>query len=275
MEGKKLLFKGGKRQYMNGFYMIPDYFNLKDSAELAKENGLGFEYNDFCFPGMLDNSDMQQERINEYFSLDRDRSNDTMHGAFFDVTVFSCDPKIREVSLLRMRQSMEIAKKMGLRAVIFHGNYLPFLRGEGYDKLWIAYTEETIRNLEREYSGIGIYLENMFDDSPEMLVRLAERLTDVPEFGLCLDYSHALLTSGKSEVWMRTMAPYIRHMHVNDHCFEGDTHLVPGEGKTDWKEFAELKEKYAPKATVLFEVSGIEKAKRALQFFTDSGKITM
>lgn len=260
---------------MNGLYMIPDYFNLQASAELAKENGLCFEYNDFFFPGMLDNADMQKERIDAYLSLDRDRSKDTMHGAFFDVTVFSCDPKIREVSLLRMRQSMEIAKKMGLRAVIFHGNYLPFLRGEGYDKLWIAYTEETIRNLAKEYPGIDIYLENMFENSPEMLVRLAERLTDVPAFGLCLDYSHALLTSGQSEMWMRTMAPYIRHMHVNDHRFDGDIHLVPGEGKTDWKEFAELKEKYAPEATVLFEVSGIENAKRALHFFTKSGKITV
>ena len=246
--------------------MIPDFLNLQATVELAKERGLCFEYNDFYFPGILDNANAVQERIDTYLSLGRDCSKDTMHGAFFDVTVFSCDPKIREVSRLRMRQSMEIAKKMGLRAVIFHGNYLPFLRGKGYDDLWLAYTEDVIRKLAGEYPGIEIYLENMFEDTPDMLVALAESLSDVPEFGLCLDYAHALLTSGKSEPWMRRMAPYLRHMHINDHRFDGDVHLVPGDGLTDWQEFLDLKKRYAPEATVLCEVRGTEETRRALEF---------
>ncbi len=251
---------------MSGWYMIPDFLNLRASAELAKEQNLCFEYNDFYFPGILDNSEAVQERINAYLSLGRDCSKDTMHGAFFDVTVFSCDPKIREISRLRMRQSVEIAKKMGLKAVIFHGNYLPFLQGKGYDDLWLSYTEDVIRKLASEYPGIGIYMENMFDNSPDMLVKLAEGLSSVPEFGLCLDYAHALLNSGNTEVWMQRMAPYLRHMHVNDHCFDGDVHLVPGDGQTDWEEFVRLKKQYAPEATVLCEVRGLEDTRRSLEF---------
>ncbi len=251
---------------MSEWYMIPDFLNLRASAELAKEQGLRFEYNDFYFPGILDNPDAVQERINAYLSLDRDCSKDTMHGAFFDVTVFSCDPKIREISRLRMRQSMEIAKKMGLRAVIFHGNYLPFLQGKGYDDLWLSYTEDVIRKLASEYPGIGIYMENMFDNTSDMLVRLAEGLSGVPEFGLCLDYAHALLNLGNAEEWMQRTAPYLRHMHINDHCFDRDVHLVPGDGQTDWEEFARLKKLYAPEATVLCEVRGLGDTKRALEF---------
>lgn len=252
---------------MKGFYMIPDFGQLQASAELSVEYGLGFEYNDFFLPEVLENPAVIEERINAYLAHGRDCSFDTMHGAFFDVTVFSYDPKIREISLHRMRQSMEIAKKMGLRAVVFHGNYLPFLRRESYDTMWLTYTEEAVRALSGEYPGIGIYLENMFEDTPELLVCLAERLSDVPEFGLCLDYAHALLTSGKGEPWMRLMAPYLRHIHVNDHRFDGDVHLVPGDGMTDWKEFQCLKEQYAPDATVLCEVKGMEETKRALEFF--------
>ena len=251
---------------MSRLYMIPDYFNLQASVELAKEHGLCFEYNDFFFPGVLDNPDAVQERIDAYMALGRDCSEDTMHGAFFDVTVFSCDPKIREVSRLRMRQSMEIAKKMGLRAVIFHGNYLPFLRGKGYDDLWVSYTEDIVRKLADEYPGIGIYMENMFDDTPDMLVKLAENLSAVPEFGLCLDYAHALLNSEKAELWVQRMAPYLRHMHVNDHRFESDVHLVPGDGLTDWDEFARLKENYVPEASVLCEVKGLDDVRRSLKF---------
>ena len=251
---------------MNAIYMIPDYRQLQASADLAAKYGLCFEYNDFFHPDVLDDGPVVEERIQAYTSLDRDCSGDTMHGAFFDVTVFSYDKKIRETALFRMRQSMEIAKRMGLRGVIFHGNYLPFLRRDSYDNTWLSYTEEAVRILTREYPGIGIYMENMFEDSPELLVCLAERLKDVPEFGLCLDYAHALLTSGVIEPWIRSMAPYLRHMHINDHNFDGDVHLVPGDGKTDWQEFCLLKERYAPEVTVLCEVKGMEETRRSWEF---------
>lgn len=257
---------------MKGIYMIPDYRQLQASVDLATEYGLCFEYNDFFFPDILEDEAAIEERIQAYSSLERDGSGDTMHGAFFDVTVFSYDPRIREISMLRMRQSMEIAKRLGLRAVIFHGNYLPFLRGESYDNTWLSYTEDAIRVLSKEYPGIGIYLENMFEDSPELLVRLAERLRDVPEFGLCLDYAHALLNSDKIEGWMQAMAPYLRHMHVNDHHFDADVHLVPGEGMTDWQEFCLLKERYAPEATILCEVRGLEATKQSVEFLKEAFK---
>lgn len=252
---------------MKGLYIIPEFLQRKASEELSLKHELCFEYNDFFMPEVLDNPEVIRERIDAYLALERDCSKDTLHGAFFDVTVFSYDPKIREISLLRMRQSMEIARKMGLRAVIFHGNYLPFLRRNSYDTMWLIYTEEVVRLLAKEYPGIGIYLENMFEDTPELLVYLAERLRDVPEFGLCLDYAHALLTSGEGEPWMREMAPYLRHIHVNDHRFDGDVHLVPGDGLTDWEEFRILKNRYAPEATVLCEVKGMEETVRALEFF--------
>lgn len=252
---------------MQGFYIIPDYQNLGETERFAEEQGLCFEYNDFFSPAMLDDEGAVKERIGEYRKLARNRAGDTMHGAFFDVTVFSSDAKIREISMLRMRQSLQIAEELGLRAVVFHGNYLPFLCGASYDANWLDYTEKAVRSLLAEYSGPEIYLENMFEDSPELLGVLAERLRDEKRFGVCLDYSHAALTSGNPASWLVRLSPYIRHMHINDHCFAGDVHLVPGEGKTDWDEYRNLKETYAPEATVLFEVSGIEAAKRSVEFF--------
>lgn len=254
---------------MKGIYMIPDYGQIQASAEFAMEHGLCFEYNDFFLPAILDDKDAVKERIRAYLSLGRDCSRDTLHGACFDVMVFSMDPKIREVSLLRMRQSMEIAKEMGLRAVIFHGNYLPFLRRESYDAMWLSCTEDVIRALVKDYPGIEIYMENMFEDSPELLVSLAERLRDVTGFGLCFDYAHALLNSGEVENWMRRFAPFLRHVHINDHHFDGDAHLVPGDGKTDWQEYRNLKERYAPDATVLCEVNGLAAMKRSLEFLKE------
>ena len=140
---------------MTQLYMIPDFKSVAESAQYAAEQDLRFEYNDFIFPSVLDDEKLVEERIAEYKGLNRDCSMDTMHGAFFDVTVFSYDAKIREVSLLRMRQSMEIAKKMGLRGVVFHGNHCPFLHGETYDTHWLDCTEEAIRELAKENGFIN------------------------------------------------------------------------------------------------------------------------
>lgn len=254
---------------MADFYMVPDVSCPEETAKFAKEQEIRFEYNDFIFPDMLDDVKGVEERIALYRSLGRDMSKDTMHGAFFDVTVFSYDAKIREISRLRMRQSMEIAKKMGLRGVVFHGNYLPFLKREQYDTNWLSYTEETLRDLAKEYPETEIYLENMFEDTPELLGVFAERMKDVPNFGLCLDYSHALLSSGEGEPWFACFSKYIRHIHVNDHCFDGDVHMVPGEGQTDWTEFFRLKEMYAKDATIHCEVAGLASAKKGIAFLKD------
>lgn len=248
------------------FYIVPDSKHLEDVQKFAYEEGLRFEYNDFIFPDFMDDEEAVMRRISEYRQMNRDLSGDTMHGAFFDVTVFSFDAKVREISRYRMRQSMEVARALGLRGVVFHGNHCPFLHGVSYDNNWLKHTEEVMRELTGAYPEIDIYMENMFDDTPEMLEKLAERLGDVKNFGICLDYSHAQLASKDGELWFRALAKSIRHIHVNDHCFAGDVHLVPGEGQIDWDAFFRLKETYAPDATVLCEVTGLEKAKKGIAF---------
>lgn len=253
-------------------YMIPDAGNIKECETFAREHGLCYEYNDFFWPRLLDDPEALEERIAFYEERDRDFSKDTMHGAFFDVTVFSVDAKIREVSLSRMRQSLKIAERLGLRGVVFHGNYLPFLRSESYDGGWLHYTEEAIRMLAKEFPGTEIFMENMFDDTPEMLEKLAERLGDVKNFGICLDYSHAQLISKEGQVWFERLGKYIRHIHVNDHRFAGDVHMAPGTGMTDWEEFFQWKKQYAPEATVLCEVTGMEKTKEGILFLKKSGR---
>lgn len=65
------------------------------------------------------------------------------------------------------------------------------------------------------------------------------------------------------------MHPYIRHMHINDHRFSGDEHLVPGVGKTDWMEYNRLVTKYIPDVSVLCEVSGLDAATRSLQYLKE------
>lgn len=68
-------------------------------------------------PDILDDQQKQEEIIEYYAKYRTDFSQDTMHGAFLDVNIHSMDSRIREVSVQRVRQSMDIAERMGLRGV--------------------------------------------------------------------------------------------------------------------------------------------------------------
>lgn len=251
---------------MSKVYIIPDRLHMEDTMQLVKEYDATLEFNDFWVPDMLENVSAQEKVIEFYAKYRTDFSQDTMHGAFLDITVHSEDPLIREVSIQRIYQSMEIAKRMGLRAVVFHTGLLSGFRIPSYLKHW---EEENIRffsQLAESYPKQEIYMENMFDESPEELEKLGEAMKQVKNFGICFDYAHSAVKKFPREKWMKALAPYIRHMHINDNDLQEDLHQAVGEGKIDWQEYNSLIEKYRIDASVLVEVKGYEAQKKSLEY---------
>lgn len=251
---------------MSRAYIIPDRAEIEKSLRLAGEYGCAFEYNDFYIPAVLDDRKKQEEIIEFYAKHHSDFSEDTMHGAFFDVTIHSSDPLIRDASKLRVRQSMEIAKRMGLRGVVFHTGRLAGFRSENYLKLWHETNLRFFSEIAEEYPMQQIYMENMFDEAPDVLARLAESMKEVENFGVCLDYAHAALTNCPQEVWVQTLAPYILHMHVNDNNRKDDLHQPVGEGQIDWQEYNRLIQEYRVEATALIEVNGCVGQEKSLEY---------
>ena len=251
--------------------IIPDFNNIEGSLQLASEYNSAFEFNDFFLPDLLDNKNKISEMIIKYKHYGiPDKS--TMHGAFLDVTVFSSDRKIRDVSDLRVCQSIETALELGVRAVIFHTNYIPTLLADSYYDNWIDANDKYWREKINQYKNIDIFIENMFDITPEPLKKLAERMKDCNNFGVCLDYAHASLSDYPIENWVQVLGPYIRHMHINDNDLKKDLHLQLGTGKIDWTIFTELYRKYVGNASILIEHTNIEKQKKSLDFFINMFK---
>ena len=106
----------------NQLLIIPFAKNLQDSISLSKEYGTGFEFNEFAYPWILENKKECKELIKKYTSQKDMPAFKTSHGAFFDTYIFSDDKRIKKVSEYRMRQSLNIAKKLKCKAVIFTGN---------------------------------------------------------------------------------------------------------------------------------------------------------
>lgn len=259
---------------MSNFLIIPHLDNMAESLSLAEKFGFGFEYNDFFSPEILDDTRKSEEITARYKSC-RLPERCTMHGAFLDVLVFSEDKEIREISRKRVVQSIEASKKIGAEAVVFHTNHNPLLTAEGYRKNWLERNEFFWREILSEYPDTAVYMENMFDDSPDMLASLSERLSDIRNFGVCFDYAHASSFGRNTEIseWVKKLASYVKHLHINDNDLKNDLHLAVGCGKINWTEFKEYYFEYFSECTVLIETSDIEAQKKSADFLKNIGII--
>ena len=135
---------------MNYIYCIPKLNQLDDYVSFSNKYNAGFEYNDFFIPSILDDVKRTDEIIDIYKSLDRDRSNDTLHGVFLDICINSDDPMIYKVSDYRVHQSLDIAVRLGVRAVIFHTNHISNFRLKSYQDSWLNRNEQYWRRILKE-----------------------------------------------------------------------------------------------------------------------------
>lgn len=251
--------------------IIPSIQELDTYVRLSEEYTLGFEYNDFFDPELLDDSTALEERIRLYRSLGRPAGRDTMHGAFFDLVPFSRDEGIRAYSIRRMRQSVEIAGRLGCRAVVFHSGLEPrFMTGTGYYNGWLDQMTDVMKMLLAQEPDLDIYCENVLERSPGTLLDLAERLKGERRFGICVDVAHLTLAKGDAAEWFDALGPYIRHFHLNDNHLQTDDHLALGKGDIDWKNvFGLMRRKGLWDVSRLLEVKGLEKVRESLEYLKE------
>ena len=255
---------------MKQILIIPDKQEIENSVALAKNYGAGFEYNDFVQSDVLDDEGSLQQIISAYKTTDLPEYC-TLHGAFFDVLPFSVDQRIRQIADLRIRQSVQSAKQMGAKAVVFHTNYNPFLNSKDYLDNWIATNAVYWSNVLEQNQEINIYLENMFDLTPDVLKQLSERLCQYKNFGVCLDYAHAFLSKTAPAEWAKCLGQFVKHVHINDNDGISDLHLAWGDGIIHKEEFYNSYKEYLSGASVVIETSGYENKVKSLQRLEQDG----
>lgn len=190
---------------MSKLYLIPDRTDLRRICDLAAIYDCAFEYNDFYIGEIMDDQKLQEEAAADYGRYRTDFSGDTMHGAFLDVTIHSDDPMIRDISMLRIRQSMEIAKRMGLKGIVFHTGRIGGFRAPNYLKNWLDRNVDFFTEIALQYPKQQIYMENMFDEAPDIMAGLAEKMQGIKNFGICLDYAHAMISGCPGQEWIKAL----------------------------------------------------------------------
>lgn len=245
--------------------IVSNLDNLDEHVKLSKDYHMGFELNDFIYPDVCDDENKVNEIVASYKAAGLPEIC-TMHGEFLDVYVASMDPVVRENSKKRMVQSMEIARKIGVRGVVFHTNINPWIKTEEYITSTVETLSEYVEKLLKEYEDIDIYLENMFDDSPRVLIEISNRLKGYKNYGICFDYAHATLSKTPIEEWVQAVAPFVKHVHINDNDKLADLHQAVGDGKIDWSEFRKYYREYFKDCTVLIETTPPKYQRRSVFF---------
>jgi sugar phosphate isomerase/epimerase len=110
----------------------------------------------------------------------------------------------------RFTQVLDIANILRPAAIVFHSGYEKWKYALNID-LWLEKSLMTWQPLNEKAAAMGvkIAIENIFEDEPENLKLLMEKMNS-ENFGICFDTGHFHLFSRVPlENWMSILKPYI------------------------------------------------------------------
>ena len=218
--------------------------------ELALEHGLGIECAEFCWAQYIDSE--RAEHIEKALRDVEGIESRWFHAPFAEISPCAIDPRVRELTKERYRQSIGVAAELGIRRIVIHGGYIPYVYfPESYVEGSVRFWREFLLEIPKD---VTIALENVMEPDPAMLVEIAKRVND-KRLGLCLDIGHANCeTSGLPPLeWIEPMSPYLKHLHLHDNTGGRDLHLPLGEGSIPVECILKRAEGLCPEATFTIE----------------------
>ena len=120
--------------------------------------------------------------------------------------------------------------------IVLHGGYSDWLFDFQPEK-WFAPARRSFGELAEaaEKAGTDLFVENVFDEIPDHLLRLREAVGS-PRLHFCFDPGHATLFSRLPvHKWAEAFGEGIRLMHVHDNRGRRDDHLPVGEGGINFR----------------------------------------
>jgi len=188
------------------------YFNTKDLLELDRH---------------------QLKKVRDGLSVAR--LSCTIHGPYMDLSIGAFDPEIRSVTRRRIMQSLKVASYLHAKTLVLHPGYTSFKYGEVIED-WLRNCESLLAEIGpvAAKSSIMIALENTFENSPDVLCTLVDRL-DAEVFGHCFDIGHFnVFARTDLSSWLRRVKGRLVELHLHDNDGQSDQHLAMGDGTADF-----------------------------------------
>ena len=241
--------------------------NFRECVELALQHDLGIEVMAFAFPNALDGD--WKALVADYRSqLSRVRGLITLHGPFMDMAPGSPDKLIIEATMNRYKHALQIAQELEAELVVFHANFLSQVHTEEYRLGW------TRRNIDfwgtlvsyASILGVTIAIENMWEFDPYLIGDVLKTV-EHPRLRACLDIGHAHLYSRVPfETWVKTAAPYLAHVHLNNNDGEDDVHRALPDGVLNYRELLEPLRALPNPPSLVLEMDRVDDMRASLPY---------
>jgi len=193
-----------------------------------------------------------------------------MHLPFRDLAPASVDPLIRQASRERLAASLELAQVYAPAHMVAHPIY--DAEAWGHEPVrWAECGAGFWAGLLDAWPGHPpLFLENIFEQHPEPLALLLHAL-DGRDAGICFDVGHWHSYSrgglrANLDLWVASLAPFIRHLHLHDNDGAGDQHKGMGKGEIDFALLFSLLAEHGCRPGVTFEPHCEEAFFETLQF---------
>ena len=161
----------------------------------------------------------------------------TFHGPFMDLGPGGLDERIREVTARRLQRTMELVPVFRPQSVVFHAGY-DERRYHAHRAEWLSGSLATWEPLiqQAEEMGVVIHLENVYEQTPEMILTLIEEM-DSENLGFCLDMGHMNVFGEVAlSEWLGALGPHLKEVHLHDNNGHSDSHGPIGSGTAPFKE---------------------------------------
>lgn len=195
------------------------------AAALARRHGLGFEVTAFCQATALED----EAAITGARRDTADIGALWLHAPFAELHPCAIDPLVRDITVRRYRQTIAMARRLGIHRLVIHDGYVPFVY---FPEWFTAQSADFWREfLEEVPLEMTIALENVMDEGPSMLAEILAAVDD-PRLCACLDVGHANTVVSKTAPmdWIAPLTPWLRHVHIHNNDGAWDLHSALGDG---------------------------------------------
>jgi sugar phosphate isomerase/epimerase len=206
----------------------------KHSLQKARDCGFGLEIVDY----LLVTNENEITEKHEYVSkLTEGFSKISFHGTLVNRDVEEINKLPDEELLAIYDTSYSHSCFHGINEIVFHSNYLSDIQPKN---IWLSEKAAFWKKfLEAKSSDFCLYIENLIDDTPDLLAELHDKIDD-SRFKICLDTGHACCNSKITLTeWVRILGERIEYVHLHNNDKISDKHWSLGRGVLDMSEIIE------------------------------------
>ncbi|MEM3356749.1 MAG: sugar phosphate isomerase/epimerase family protein [Candidatus Bathyarchaeia archaeon] len=183
--------------------------------------------------------------------------NYSVHAPFADINIASPSNFMLKAMLRRLKKSIVHASGLNACMWVFHPGLKTGISMFYPNMDWVqnCKTAKHLSQIASDY-GVKIAIENVPEPYPFLMKSVEEFAKFYGEVdedvGLALDVGHANL-NGQIELFLKSFADKVVHMHVHDNDGTDDQHLGIGYGTINWEKFANLLKKTSFDGAVVIE----------------------